>query len=292
MQCAENIAEHCPKALAVPVSDTSVAAADLSRGEYPPNSAVLCSHRAGEHVALELLADKFEDKDDNVTTFVLIRLVHPTQPVQENLKPERLILSAAVVPHLARVLFVISIFAAFYLQDRFEMSLFQSALIASAAAGSVSMLLFSDRRTKWLAGKYLGGYWRYTTLPGDLEEAPSQAHDIPRLVHVDLDDDGDLRFRGWRVGDGLPHRWESQTVFTTQPGKKTGKLVYIYGDTKDHADHVSLDGIVQLTWNLAHAARPLSRMSGKYYGYQTNETGRLAYERISKEQFEQERTTL
>ncbi len=283
-QCEDTLKRVCPDAQAIEAPDTGQAAYLLANDEYPTNSAVLCSTQAGELHGLRLIEPDMQDHADNITTFILFKL-EESQAEPESEILASLIVSPRVIETTTKVLVAGVILAGFLARDLFELSSWDTATAISGVVVFLILFLTSKRRELWLQARLLGGYWKYTVTPLDAEQEPAEKHDKLRLVHIDRDDRGSLRFRGWRTGDGENHRWENKQVLTTSPGTQKGKLVYEYANTNDHADQRSLDGIVHLSWNRTHATDKVTHMSGRYFGYSTHDQGHIRYVRIEKTEF-------
>jgi chorismate mutase/prephenate dehydratase len=73
-QCAANIRRWYPQATCIAEDDTALAAERLAAGAYPGESAVICSRSAAERLRLHPIRYPFQDREDNLTEFVLVRL--------------------------------------------------------------------------------------------------------------------------------------------------------------------------------------------------------------------------
>jgi prephenate dehydratase len=73
-QCAGNIRRWYPHATCIAEEDTALAAERLAAGAYPDESAVICSRTAAERLGLRSIRYPFQDREDNLTEFVLVRL--------------------------------------------------------------------------------------------------------------------------------------------------------------------------------------------------------------------------
>ncbi len=67
-------ANRWPDWIEVEDEDTALAAEHLAKGEWPPDTAVICSRRAGDLWGLKCIGENIEDRTDNRTTFRLLRL--------------------------------------------------------------------------------------------------------------------------------------------------------------------------------------------------------------------------
>lgn len=287
-QCTENLGEHCPNATVSPAPDTAVAANWLSSGHYPEDAGVICSKVAGDRAGLVPLIEGFQDRRDNMTTFVLARLPLGTLGTAPATKEQAaaLALSPSTAEYAIKAMIALTIFAAFGIRDYLGWSSWNSAFAVSGLAAAIVLLLGSRRLENWSHRRALGGYWKYELTPIGADRPVTQAHQLMRIVHIDGDDDGSLRLRGWREGDGGPHRWENKEVLVSRPGTRKGRLLYEYTNTHDHPDNTALDGVVHLAWNRTHPAQPIARMSGWYTGYATGDVGRISYERIDADTFD------
>lgn len=74
LQTRDHLSELYPDADRVEVSDTAVAAEMLSDGRLTEDTAVVCRRNAGEMFDLVLVHENIEDKEGNMTEFMLLRL--------------------------------------------------------------------------------------------------------------------------------------------------------------------------------------------------------------------------
>lgn len=285
-QCKETLSKLCPKAELVEAKDTALAALKLAKGELPPGSAVICSRNAGSFHSLELLQGEIQDRSDNVTTFALFEMPKSAEPKEEEYKAPTFLISPTFTNYFVQFVAFVSIFLAFLARDYWGWSSWQSAVAISGFLGSLTVFLASKNRDRWLHQSLISGYWRYSQSPTKPGENLDQAHQVDRVVHIDKDDAGNIRLRGWRIGDGESHRWENKAVLVSPPGRKKGKIVYEYTNTQDHDEFKGLDGIVHLSWNKSSARQRVNRMSGRYLGFSTGDTGRIKYQRIDKDTFD------
>lgn len=287
-QCAQSIRTHCPDAAVFEADDAAGAAYLLSSRAYGEDAAVICPRVAGDRAGLALLREGFQDRTDNLTTFVLVQrdvAARDLPPVASE-RVTAFAMSPKAAEHGVKLLIILTIFAAFWIRDYAGWSSWDSALAVSGIAAAMVLFLGSRRLENWAHRRAIAGYWKYELVPTAVDKPATQAHLLFRLVHIDAADDGGLRLRGWREGDGSSHRWENKEVLISRPGTRKGRLLYEYTNTHDHPDDPSLDGVVHLSWNRTHPARRITRMSGWYTGFATGDVGRIRYERIDKTTFD------
>lgn len=73
-QTLENRKKYWPQLQEVQIDDTAIGARYLIDGTISSDTAVICSHLAGEFFNLELLQKNIEDSSKNKTTFILLKL--------------------------------------------------------------------------------------------------------------------------------------------------------------------------------------------------------------------------
>ena len=74
LQTKDNLEKLYPNADRLEVEDTALAAKMLSEGRLPDDCAVICKKNAGEFYNLILAHENIEDRNDNLTTFILLRI--------------------------------------------------------------------------------------------------------------------------------------------------------------------------------------------------------------------------
>lgn len=74
LQTAGNLERLYPGTRRIEVEDTAYAAKMLAEGSLPETAAVICRRNAGEHYGLVLAHENIEDRGDNMTTFLLLRI--------------------------------------------------------------------------------------------------------------------------------------------------------------------------------------------------------------------------
>lgn len=70
-ECGGYLQTHFPHAELIPVEDTALSARKLAGGGYTPDTAIICSKKAGTDNHLSLLAENIEDLEHNWTRFRL-----------------------------------------------------------------------------------------------------------------------------------------------------------------------------------------------------------------------------
>ncbi|AGI47571.1 Prephenate dehydratase [Thermoplasmatales archaeon BRNA1] len=73
-QCKKNLARLYPDARLMESADTALSAQMLAEGKLPDDTAVICKQAAGEHWGLHLAHINIEDRKDNITDFVMLRI--------------------------------------------------------------------------------------------------------------------------------------------------------------------------------------------------------------------------
>ena len=74
LQTKNNLDKLYPDTDRIEVEDTALAAKMLNEGDLPETSAVVCRKNAGEFYKLILAHENVEDRNDNMTTFTLLRI--------------------------------------------------------------------------------------------------------------------------------------------------------------------------------------------------------------------------
>ena len=82
-QCKISLHKLYPDAIQMESPDTAYSAQMLAEGKLPDTTAVLCKKAAGEHWGLVMLHENIEDRKDNVTQFVLLRIPRPSPDIPE-----------------------------------------------------------------------------------------------------------------------------------------------------------------------------------------------------------------
>ncbi len=76
-QCKNYLNKNFPNVTLIKWSDTASAAQDLICGKLPENSAVLASKEAANY-GLDVFAEKVQDNHPNITTFIIVRRLTPS----------------------------------------------------------------------------------------------------------------------------------------------------------------------------------------------------------------------
>ncbi len=80
-QCTKSLRRLYPDAVQMESADTAYSAQMLAEGNLPDTAAVLCTRPAGEHWNLVLLHENIEDRSDNTTQFVMLRMPRPSPDI-------------------------------------------------------------------------------------------------------------------------------------------------------------------------------------------------------------------
>ena len=73
-QCKENLNRLLGQARTQEIEDTAIGAFRLAQGLLDRNTAVLCRLNAGQDQGLHLLYENIEDREDNITDFIIFTL--------------------------------------------------------------------------------------------------------------------------------------------------------------------------------------------------------------------------
>ena len=82
-QCAKSLRKLYPDAVQMESADTAYSAQMLAEGTLPDTTAVLCTRPAWEHWNLVLLHENIEDRSDNTTQFVMLRMPRPSPDIPD-----------------------------------------------------------------------------------------------------------------------------------------------------------------------------------------------------------------
>ncbi len=82
-QCTKSLRKLYPDAVQMESADTAYSAQMLAEGTLPDTAAVLCTRPAGEHWNLVLLHENIEDRSDNTTQFVMLRMPRPSPDIPD-----------------------------------------------------------------------------------------------------------------------------------------------------------------------------------------------------------------
>ena len=82
-QCVRSLGKLYPDAIQMESPDTAYSAQMLAEGKLSDSVAVLCTRPAGEHWGLTLIHENIEDRKDNITQFVLLRVPRPSPDIPE-----------------------------------------------------------------------------------------------------------------------------------------------------------------------------------------------------------------
>lgn len=286
-QCTTTLNRVAPNAQRNSTEDTAFAARQLKEGNFSPTSGVICRKEAGEHHGLNLIAANIEDEAGNTTTFKVfsIRASNAIPVISRKERLINLICRPSIVRWTISGLLTLMIFAALLLNAYLGWTAWtiSSTLVGALAAAVIT--LTSPKYILWAQQRRIVGYWKYRPVP-KREDAPvEEKHDVERIVIIDRIN-GELRLRGWQVGDGDAHRWQSDGTLFHNSSDAKGQLIYEYRNTLSHKQ-ATLVGIVSLYWNTTDPAQLVTDMSGLYYGHgATQDDGTLTYKRISGEEFE------
>ena len=84
-QCARSLRRLYPDAKLSESPDTAYSAQMLAEGKLPGTAAVLCTRAAGENWGLTLIHENIEDRKDNVTQFVMLRMPRSSPEIPEDI---------------------------------------------------------------------------------------------------------------------------------------------------------------------------------------------------------------
>lgn len=289
-QTRKHRAEACPNLQELEIEDTAIGAQWLASGMLPPSTAVLCRANAGATFGLELIETNLEDEPDNRTEFRMFRL--PTLNYDEEVPPRwgDRILYACVTQRgigvLGKAILIFGVFAALFFAGS---PLFDSMDIAVSLGGVVSALLLyltSNKAKNLMQFRSLKGYWKYYSIPDKSRKSGfDMLYETPRIVVIDVIDD-ELYMKGWLCDKTSIPFFESTKTIVSPSDKPQGSLVYWYQDPREVGRGASLGGFAELNWLKKHPSTQVNRMSGRYSGRTTNETGCLVFYRITEEEFD------
>ncbi len=84
-QCTNNLRKLYPGAILLESPDTAYSAQMLAEGKLPDTAAVLCRRPAGENWNLVMLHENIEDRRDNITQFVMLRMPRSSPDIPEDI---------------------------------------------------------------------------------------------------------------------------------------------------------------------------------------------------------------
>ena len=166
---------------------------------------------------------------------------------------------------------------------------FDSLDVATSIGGAISttfLFLTSKKARSLVMYKSLKGYWKYYSIPDEgRESCYDLLYETPRIVEID-EVDGELFLRGWICDKAAIPFFETSKTIVSSSEKSRGCLVYWYCNPSEIGRDVALSGFTELNWQKKYLAAPINRMSGRYSGITTKETGRVTFLRISQDEFE------
>ena len=271
------------------IEDTAIGAEWLANGKLAKNVAILCRDTAGELYGLDLIEANLEDAHDNQTEFRMFKL--PSIDYENKEKPsiqDRLIYSIITqtgIGNLAKAVVILGLFGAVFFAGG---SFFDSINLAVALSSVISALflyLTSNRARNIIRYRALKGCWKYYSVPDEGRESNlDQLYEVPRIVMIDSIGD-ELYLKGWICDKAAIPFFESTKTIVSSSEEPHGNLVYWYQDPREVGRGVALNGFVELNWIKRYPASRVNKMSGRYSGKTTGETGTLVFYRISKEEF-------
>jgi prephenate dehydratase len=289
-QCTQHLAEVTPNAVHEPIADTAIGAKYLAQGEYDDHTAVLCSRSAGEARGLFLEREDMQDDPENRTEFRMFRV--PSVQIDNNRPTRRFdkiglyaINDQGGLGYLTQGLMVAAIFIAFLGMDQLGWSRWEAATTVAGTLSVAFLFLTSSKLRNALQYRSILGYWKYFAIPEHEEEGKrDQRYETPRVVQI-KEIEGKLAIRGWLCDRENVPLFKSDLTLLSPLGQRTGSLVYWYSDPTQRSREFGLNGIVALSWELEHPASKINTMSGWYMGRSTDDTGSIAYVRISEAEF-------
>jgi prephenate dehydratase len=294
-QTAASRARLVPGAEGRPVPDTAIAARWLAAGELDERTAVICKREAGEANGLELLAADIEDRP-SLTEF---RMFRPSDIDYDNEEPpslgtriQYLFVNQSGLGIFAKVLIVAGIMSSMIFAGSRLLDSIDVATSVSGALSAIFLFLTSDKVSQHMEFKSLCGYWKYYSLPDKGRESEvNLLYETPRIVEIQ-EADGELFIRGWLCDKTTVQFFESSKTLASSTERSRGSLVYWYRSPEEAGREVTLSGFVELSWVKRHPAAPVNRMSGRYSGSATRETGKITYLRISQREFDVHRKSV
>ena len=275
--------------------DTAIAARWLAAGELDERTAVICKREAGEANGLELLAADIEDRP-SLTEF---RMFRPSDIDYDNEEPpslgtriQYLFVNQSGLGIFAKVLIVAGIMSSMIFAGSRLLDSIDVATSVSGALSAIFLFLTSDKVSRHMEFKSLCGYWKYYSLPDKGRESEvNLLYETPRIVEIQ-EADGELFIRGWLCDKTKVQFFESSKTLASSTERSRGSLVYWYRSPEEAGREVTLSGFVELSWVKRHPAAPVNRMSGRYSGSATRETGKITYLRISQREFDVHRKSV
>ena len=266
-----------PGVEAIEEEDTALAAKNLSEGVYGKNTAVICSFEAGTRYGLSLIKGNIEDRTDNKTEFRLFALPYKRFVVSESFN-DSLIKSGQVVELIIKaIIFVVLLVALWYV------SRINKNPIAAAAAlsGYIATVYIAIKTCKsFLATRSVVGYWKYYSKPDNVQDETQQYH-VPRVVEI--------RHKEGRYHLDIytPHgtiQAVSDEAYLFSSSSSWGKFTYEYHTPNNN--NVDVEGFAILGWYRRNSLCRIKKMVGNYFGRRTRDNGSFTFYRISKNEFE------
>lgn len=288
-QTETNRGKRYPDLEPMEIEDTAIGAKWLASGKLDKNVAVLCRDTAGELYDLELVEANLEDTHDNLTEFRMFKL--PPIDYDDEEKPtiqDRLIYSMITqtgIGNLAKAIVILGLFSAVYFAGEDFLTSVDLAVALSGAISALFLYLTSSRTRNYIRFRALKGYWKYYSVPDKGRESSlDQLYEVPRVVLID-DIGNELYLKGWICDKAAIPFFEANKSIVSSSEQAHGSLVYWYHDPQEVGRGVTLNGFVELNWVKRNPCTKINKMSGRYSGKATGETGTLIFYRISKDEF-------
>jgi prephenate dehydratase len=286
-QCKNTISQIFPGIKKTLVEDTALAAQRLKEGIFKPDTAAICSKRAGELYNLCLIKEGVQDKSGNTTYFSLISKGANGNSRDNNKKDSiiywlskgfglRFIIQAAIA---------IAIIVSYYLTSNLGWIPIRSAFTIGGPVAAFCIFLTSRHFRIWLDARRICGHWAYYVIPeGKQDYQVDQLEGLKRLIAIDIDQ-SEIHLKGWLCSSPVKVLFESETTLITPSGKKSGMLMYRYISSTHAPSGVNFNGIACLEFYETSGWEKVEKMSGWYVNRQ-GDMGTLEFRRIEKEEFD------
>lgn len=286
-QCKNTIDLIFPGIQRTIVEDTALAAKRLKEGIFNPDSAVICSKRAGEIYNLCAIKEDIQDNSGNTTYFSLISNISTRNVKAPNLKDGFIywLSKGFGLRFVVQAGIALAIIVSYYLTSYLGWSPLRSAITIGGLITAFCLFLTSRHFRIWIDARRICGHWSYYVIPeGQKDYKIDQLEGLKRLVAIDIDQ-SDIHLKGWLCSSPVKILFESETTLITPAGKKSGLLMYRYTSSIHAPSGVDFNGIVCLEFYETSGWKKVEKMSGWYVNRQ-GVMGSLEFKRIEKEEYD------
>lgn len=281
--------QNYPDLIEVEKEDTAICAEYLSEGAISSNTAIICRKEAGIDNGLKLIEENIEDSNTNKTEFRIYKFPSIDYDNSEYASLHDRFMYSLITQKgigvIGKTFIILGIFALLVVSGSSFLNSIEIAACLGGLVSAVFLYLTSNNVRQNIQYKNLTGYWKYYSIADKENVQGDLMYEIPRIVEISVLDD-ELYIRGWICDRADTPFFEAERVMVSSSDKLKGSLVYWYQKPREVNRDYNVGGIVELNWVKKHHAASINKMSGRYSGALTKETGCITYYRITKQEFD------